>query len=453
LRVLLDAVPLQSRPEAERDNSARPPRYRAVGRIDGPAIASDRPLSILIAGGGIGGLTCALACAAQGLNVRVAERAETFREIGAGIQITPNALRVLRDLGLQAEVEALASKPKALEVRTRRGRRIVTMPLGRRFEKRHALPYLTIHRADLQAVLARAAERDKRIALETGQEVVEFALHRRGLTVMADQASGQIEHAADVLVGADGIRSHIRPLMPGAREEKATGWTAWRALIPKDAFPETVAPDRVGLWLGRDGHIVHYPVRGGAEFNVVIVTRDMSGDQEASHSPKTGGRFEAWGRPIRDLISAAGDGWRAWAIATVRPNGIWAAGPVALLGDAAHAMTPYLAQGGAMAIEDAAVLAAMLAADPEDPPQALQRYQAARQRRVKRVWRSANATADLYHMGAFTAPMRNLIMRAIGGRGLIGRYDWIYRWQPPKQARRPKAARRGGPGEETRVPG
>lgn len=369
------------------------------------------------------------------------EQAEAFREAGAGIQLAPNAMRVLEDLGVGGAVVAQASRPQAIEVRNRGGGKIVTMPLGRRFTRRHGLPYLTIHRADLQAALAYAAASNERIELLAGHRVVEFAIHGRGLTVMTESADGNREFRADILIGADGVHSFVRSVMPNHADSRPTGWSAWRAVVPANAMPERLESDRIGLWLGTAGHIVHYPVRGGAEFNLVVVAKSYPGPRREDAGARTAAHFAAWAKPARQLVEVAAKTWREWPIATVRPRGQWASGPVALLGDAAHAMSPYLAQGGAMAIEDAAVLASALGDRPDDPTGALARYEASRHRRVGRVWRAANSTADLYHMGVLTAPVRNLVMRAIGGRGLVSRYDWIYRWQPPKPAHRPGAVR------------
>lgn len=359
----------------------------------------------------------------------MAERADAFREIGAGIQLTPNALRVLAELGLEQKLTDLASQPKSIEIRSWRGTRIVSLPLGKRFRRRHGHPYLTLHRADLQDVLANAARAQAKVSLMPAHEVAEFALHPKGITVMLSTPDGHTEIPADVLIGADGVNSFVRSTMPDRAERRPTGRSAWRAMLAASDLPKGIRTDRVGLWLGKTGHVVHYPVRDGAEFNIVAVT-DGSTTGEAQRPVGPAPAFRGWARPVRDLLEAA-DHWREWPIATVKPSGAWASGPVALLGDAAHAMAPYLAQGAAMAIEDAATLATELAAS-EDLTAALARYEAVRRRRVKRVWRAANGAADLYHMGALTGSVRNVVMSLLGGTGLALRYDWIYRWQPPK---------------------
>ncbi len=264
-------------------------------------------------------------------------------------------------------------------------------------------------------------------------------MHPHGLTVMAENAGAHCEFAADALIGADGIGSFVRSVMPNAPARKPTGRSAWRALVKAEDAPGSLARDCTGLWLGHGAHVVHYPVRGGAEFNVVVVSNDPRDGTPADFADIRR-RMRRWAAPVLALINVEAD-WQRWPIATVAPSGVWASGPVALLGDAAHAMAPYLAQGGAMAIEDAAVLARCLADQPGDIPGALARYAALRRPRVRRVWRAARSTADLYHMGALTGALRNLVMRVLGGSGLAWRYSWIYRWRPPTKTRRPEAAR------------
>ena len=400
----------------------------------------DRPPSLLIAGGGIGGLTAALACAEAGFRIRVLERSSNFGESGAGIQISPNAGRIIADLGLEPAIIECAAEPEGIEIRGWRGQRIVTLPLGRRFKKRHGISYRTVHRADLQDALASAAADHPQIDLLPGRSLVEFAIHERGLTMMVEHNGRHDEITADALIGADGIGSFVRSVMPGASMRESTGRSAWRTIIDAAIAPASLPRDRIGLWLGRAGHVVHYPVRAGREFNIVVVASD--------HASGAGQDFgdvkhllRRWAKPVQVLLDIDGD-WKRWPIATVNPSGPWVSGRVALLGDAAHAMVPYLAQGGAMAIEDAAMLAMTLGRKPNQLESALADYQAARRPRVRRVWRAAHGTADLYHRGALNSAVRNLVLRFLGSPDLGRRYDWIYRWRPPaNEMRRPKAAR------------
>ncbi|MCC6735360.1 MAG: FAD-dependent monooxygenase [Bauldia sp.] len=387
----------------------------------------ERTPTVAIAGAGIGGLTAALLLARAGFHIDLFERHPALTEAGAGIQITPNAGRVLDGLGLDRAIAAKASAPRALLVRSgRSGRRIVTMPLGDTFERGFGFPYRTIHRADLQRVLAEAVAAEAGIDVHLGSAVAGFATHERGLTAIVESGGRDREIAPDALIGADGARSDLRGLVPGAAERRASGRTAWRALVPAAALPAGIPPDVVGLWLGSAGHLVHYTVQNGEALNVVVVVRDeaLSG---GSGGDVLWRRIGNWAKPVQALLGAA-PAWQAWPISTVDPSGAWTEGRFALLGDAAHAMAPFVAQGGAMAIEDAAVLARHLGALRHDRAAALAAYAAERRPRVKRVWKTAESTADLYHMGLLTGAVRNAGMRFLGGRALLNRYGWIYRW-------------------------
>lgn len=393
-----------------------------------------------MAGGGIGGLSVGLALAKAGIRSHILERSTTSQQAGAGIQITPNAGRVLAELGLEGGIDGFCSKPDSMHVRSWHGNNIVTVPFGPRFARRYGAPYRTIHRSDLHEVLLEAIEASEFAQLSRGQAVVEFALHPRGLTVMAEHEGNHIEYSAKGLIAADGVGSFVRSVMPNAPKRLPTRRTAWRTVVKAADIPQSVNENAIGLWLGPRGHVVHYPVRGGAEFNVVVVS-PQSRFEEKTEFDEIRRRFRRWADPILELLNTDGD-WEPWPIATVHPSGPWTLGPVALLGDAAHAMTPYLAQGGAMAIEDAAILASELSVDPDDVEAAFTRYSRERKPRVRQVWRAARGAAELYHMGAVTGAMRNFAMRLLGGQGLGWRYRWIYRWQPPKKkTRRPKPAR------------
>ncbi|MCW5696881.1 MAG: FAD-dependent monooxygenase [Bauldia sp.] len=392
----------------------------------------ERNRIIAVAGAGIGGLTAALALARAGFGVRLLERSETLSEAGAGIQISPNAGRVLALLGLDDAVARLSAEPAALEVRSgRSGRRIATLPFGPAFARRYGVPYRTIHRADLLDVLAGAAMAEADVDLKAGHAVSEFAIHARGLTIACETRAGMREVTAAALVAADGAGSLVRRMMPDGAARHPMGRTAWRAVISAEAAPPAMAHDRVGLWLGSGGHVVHYPVRGGREFNLVAVTPDPPA---AAAQPAGFGdlmkRFRRWNRDVLAILAAPID-WRRWPITMVDPAAPWARGPVVLLGDAAHAMAPFLAQGGAMAMEDAYVLAQKLALQPDAPAAAFAAFERDRRPRVTRVWNAAHGTADLYHMGGPPAALRNAGMRLAGGGLLLRRYRWIFGWTPP----------------------
>ena len=391
--------------------------------------------TVAIAGAGIGGLSAALGLAQAGIRVMLLERAESLSEAGAGIQLSPNASRVLAGLGLDERIAERAAEPEALDISLgHSGKLLVSMPL-KTCRKRFGAPYRTIHRADLQAILAEAADDHAEIDLMLGSEAVDFAVHANGVTVLAAGPSGHSEFQAEAFIGADGVHSLIRAAMPGGTAAKPSGRTAWRAMIQAAAAPPSLPADRIGLWLGAEGHLVHYPVRGGREINLVAIVKETRQDPwpEGWSAPgdpeRLLARFQRWCEPVRQILGASAH-WRRWAVLTVDPSGPMALGPVALLGDAAHAMAPYLAQGGAMAIEDAAVLAQELGGAADGAPAALARYQRRRQSRVRRVWRTARSNGELFHMGSVTGAVRNAAMIALGGRGLLSRYGWIYKWKP-----------------------
>jgi salicylate hydroxylase len=389
----------------------------------------------MIAGGGIGGLTAALAIADRGFRAKVYDQAERLEDVGAGIQLSPNASRVLIGLGLGERLEPFAVAPEELRVFDAGSARLLARaPLGRSIAERHGAPYWVIHRGDLQAVLAEAAETHPDVSLRLGVRIEDFALHANGVTAAALARTGASEQRGMALVGADGLWSQLRARLGDRHSPQFAGHTAWRALVPAEAVVADLREPAVNLWLGRDAHLVHYPVRGCRLVNVVaIVSDDWTGTgwSEPGLRAELLQRFPAglWPPLVRKLL-AVPERWQKWALCDRPPLRRWGTGPVTLLGDAAHPMLPYLAQGAAMAIEDAAVLAARLADTPDDPAQAMRRYERARRRRSARVQRAARRNAGLYHARGLEALVRDLAMRAMGGQRLIRRYDWLYGWTP-----------------------
>jgi salicylate hydroxylase len=391
----------------------------------------ERPV-IVIVGAGIAGLTAALAIAGAGFDSVVVEKSAELLEIGAGIQLSPNAGRVLASLGLDDAVAAAATVPEAIVVRDGRTGGTLTRLTTAAFARRYGFPYRVIHRADLQSVLADAVRHRPGIRLVLGAEIDDVLPRDDGLYVRIRTADGSEIIAAAGLVGADGVWSQVRPRIPGTLDAKPTGRTAWRTVIPADIAPADAAMDRVGLWLGPGAHVVVYPVARGAALNVVaIVEEPFDRHGWATHADPIwiAERLNAWCAEVRALANAPTP-WQKFALHTVDPTGPWIDRRIALVGDAAHAMVPFLAQGGAMAIEDAAVLARALAAHPADPVAAFATYEAARKPRVSRVWKAALRTGGHYHQTGFMAAARDLVLRTAGERFLLARNDWIYRWTP-----------------------
>ena len=393
-------------------------------------MTSDR---VLIAGAGIGGLTAALALARQGIEVTVFEQAEALQEAGAGIQLSANAVRVLVELGLAERLEPAIVEPTAVRLRAgSSGRDIAIMPLGAASLKRYGAPYWVVHRADLQAALIAAVAAEPRITLTLGTRVDHFWIGVTRVRAIVNRGGSSTDHDGSALIGADGLWSRLRALLGDDAEPRFAGRTAFRAVVPAAQLQDR--DPVVNLWIGPGGHLVHYPIRGGAAVNVVAVTAD----RWRSYSWSTGAdrdevlrRFpsSAWAPAARQVLMAP-ERWQKWALYDRAPSTLWGHGPVTLLGDAAHPMLPFLAQGAAMAIEDAAVLAREIARSPGDRVAALRNYEAARQLRTARVQRAARRNDFRYHLRQPAASVRDAVLRALGGERLLAQYDWIYRWRP-----------------------
>jgi salicylate hydroxylase len=397
-------------------------------------VASSR--TVIIAGAGIGGLTAALAIAQRGFRVAVLDQAERLEEVGAGIQLSPNASRVLIGLGLGKELESCVVAPEELRVMNAQTARVLARaPLGAAVARRYGAPYWVIHRGDLQKVLLDAVRANPDVALQLGTRVEDFAVHGNGVTIAALASGSPFEERGIALVGADGLWSSVRARLGHRSAPRFAGHTAWRALVPADAVVADLRQPMVNLWLGRHAHLVHYPVRNGQLVNIVAIIRDdwqESGWSAAGERAEILARYPAgmWPALARAAL-AAPQRWQKWALYDRGPLARWGKGAVTLLGDAAHPMLPYLAQGAAMAIEDAAVLGARLAETPDDPDGAMRRYEGQRRRRTARAWRAARRNGTVYHMGGAEAFLRTLALIAMGGGArLLRRYDWLYGWKP-----------------------
>ena len=396
-------------------------------------MASSR--TVIIAGAGIGGLTAALAIAQRGFRVAVLDQAQRLEEVGAGIQLSPNASRVLIALGLREPLQRHVVAPVELRIMQAQTARVLARaPLGATAEQRYGAPYWVIHRGDLQAVLLEAVRGNPDIALHLGTRVEDFAVHSNGVTISALSSGKTLEERGVALIGADGLWSSLRSRLGHRGAPRFAHHTAWRALVPADALVGDLSAPLVNLWFGRNAHLVHYPVRGGSLINVVAIIRDdwrEEGWSAPGERAEILARYPAglWPAPARAIL-AAPQRWHKWALYDRAPLAHWGKGPVTLLGDAAHPMLPYLAQGAAMAIEDAAVLAQRLADTPDDPSLAMRRYERQRRGRTSRAQRSARRNGTVYHMGGAKALLRTLVLIAMGGQRLLTRYDWLYGWKP-----------------------
>lgn len=389
--------------------------------------------TVIVAGAGIGGLTAALALARKGFRVTVLEQAARLEEAGAGIQLSPNAARLLIALGLKERLQAHVTTPALVAVRSgRTAREIVRIPLGDVAAQRYGAPYWVIHRGDLQAALVQAVRDTSAITLQLGTKVAGYTTHADGITVQTGPGTDGAAVSGIALIGADGLWSAVRTQLHGSVPPRFGRRTAWRATVPAQALPD-VGKDVVGLWLGTNAHLVHYPIKAGALVNVVAIvqdTWDRPGWSEAGERDELMARFtpEAWSAQPRAIV-ATPDRWLKWALFDRPPVRRWGDGPVTLLGDAAHPTLPFVAQGAAMAIEDAAVLADCLARDITDPARALRTYEDQRQARTARVRRAARVNRAVYHLGGPVGFGRDTVMRMLGGVGLLANHDWLYGWR------------------------
>lgn len=389
------------------------------------------PRTIVIAGAGIGGLTTALALTAKGFRVLIIEKAEKLEEAGAGIQLSPNASRILIDLGLEPLLAPHAIALDAVSMMSApAGRELARIPLGEAAAFRYGAPYWIVHRADLQSALLAKVNDNPDIELRLGVQFDDVASHANGVTVVLRRDMTRHQETALALVGADGLWSAVRNhLFPDVRPT-FSGRIAWRGMIEASQVPRDFREKRVQLWMGRNAHLVAYPVSGGRRVNLVAIVEgewNRPGWSEPGAAAEIKAYFDApkWPGAARLMVSAV-ESWRRWALYSIKDGGVWTSGNVALLGDAAHAMLPFMAQGAGMAIEDADAIAHCLAQSPGDVAGALARYAGQRRGRVARVQRTARMIGHIYHLGGPLAAARDFAIQRIGGARLLARQDWIY---------------------------
>jgi salicylate hydroxylase len=393
--------------------------------------------TIVVAGAGIGGLTASLTLAAQGFRVVLLEKAERLEEAGAGLQLSPNASRILVELGLQPRLGPRAVTPESINIMSARaGGEIARLPLGEAASFRAGAPYWVMHRADLQAALQAEVNDNPDIDLRLGCQFEDVTTHAKGLTVVQRSGNARHQELAVALIGADGIWSSVRNHLFPEVQPQFSGLIAWRGTLDATALPREYTSPRVQLWMGPNAHLVAYPISGARQINVVAVvpgTWNRPGWSAAGDVNEIKNAFSSrWPATARMLVGAV-DEWRKWALFTVPDSGEWSAGAIALLGDAAHAMLPFAAQGAGMAIEDAAVLAQVLSESAGENtagiPAALKRYDRLRRARVLRVQRAARRQGRIYHLTGPLAFARDLAIKALGPHHMLARQDWIYDWR------------------------
>jgi salicylate hydroxylase len=390
-------------------------------------LSNGQDLPILIAGGGIGGLAAAYALARKGFPVRVLEQAPEFKEIGAGIQLGPNIFRALDNVGLRDAVLADAHVPPGMEMRCAiSGDLVIRIPLDDpRFRARFQQPYAVTHRADIHGAIFRACQGDNRITLETGRTVESFEEDADGVTVML-QSGERIRGRA--LIGCDGMWSKIREQIVGDGKPRVSGHIAYRAVLKKDEVPKDLWRPDVVLWAGPRTHLVHYPLRRGELYNLVAVfhsDRYVEGWNEEVNPDELWAHFKGQRPEVLRMLERI-ETWRMWVLCGREPVKVWSKGRVALLGDAAHPMLQYLAQGACMAVEDAVALADQAAAQPDDLPAAFHAYWQQRYLRTARVQIMARVYGDFYHA---RGPAAELRQQLLGPRTPEQSYEgiaWLY---------------------------
>ena len=370
-------------------------------------------LPILIAGGGIGGLATALALSRHGLRSHVLEQARDFNEVGAGIQLGSNVFKLLDWLGVRAAIDAVAFFPDNLIMRdSLSGEDLVRLPVASApFRERFKYPHGVVYRPDLMNVLLEACKRSALIELSTGQKIVDFDDDGDGVIVTTSTGP---KLRGCILIGADGIWSMVRQKIVGDGQPRVSGHIAYRAVLPMPEIPASLRTNSVVLWSGPKRHFVHYPLRRGELFNMVAIFHsdryhegwDVYGDPEELMQ-----RYDTAVPEVKALLSKINT-WKMWVLCDREPIREWSKGRVTLLGDAAHPMLQYLAQGGCMAIEDAVVLAKKIAEHGDDSETALLAYQNARYLRTARVQLTARFYGEIYHAEGVKAEVRNQMFRA-----------------------------------------
>jgi len=386
---------------------------------------------VLIAGAGIGGLTAALAALRQGHEVEVYEQASELKEVGAGVQLSANGTRVLYALGVGEELKSLSCEATGKEIRLwNTGETWKLFDLGKVSIERYGFPYFTVYRPDLLDVLARAVRRLKADAIHLGRKCVGFT--QTDGEVRLDLEDGTTA-TGDALIGADGVHSPIRQTLFGADKPQFSGIIAWRGIIPMERLPARMER-RVGVnWVGPGGHVVHYPLRGGAVLNFVGALERTDWQIESWSARGTteelAADYRGWHEDIQTLIRNIPVPHK-WALMVRPPMPRWTVGRVTLLGDACHSMVPFLAQGAVMAMEDGLILARALTELDGDVASRLARYEEARRERTRRAVEGSADNIARFHNRALADPVgaRQYVEREWAGHNVASRYEWLFRY-------------------------
>lgn len=379
-----------------------------------------------IVGAGVAGLTAALALSRRGIACRILEQAPALDEVGAGLQLSPNASRILGDLGLDEALAGRWCEPDRIELVSGASLSpLAAVPAGEAARRRWGAPYGVLHRADLQAVLVDAVRRESLCSLATSVRIE-----------APEEVEAAVAEPVDVVIGADGVWSRLRRAVPGARPARYSGNVAWRFLVPEHAAPAFLNPRAVTAFLGAGAHVVAYPLTKAGAFNIVAIHQSAAPHAESWAARGDGAAragleaaFTGWHAGIRGLIAEAREPLM-WPLYE-NPDGPWTDGRrLVLIGDAAHAMTPFAAQGAAMAIEDAGLLARRLAG-ATDLAAALASFEQARRTRVTRVRNRGAFNGFAYHARGPVALARNLVLALRKPESLAAGLDWLYGYRTP----------------------
>ncbi|KAA3634225.1 MAG: 3-hydroxybenzoate 6-monooxygenase [Proteobacteria bacterium] len=386
---------------------------------------SDRP--IIIAGGGIGGLAAALGLARRGVPSIVLEQSATLGEIGAGIQIGPNAFHAFDYLGVGDEARSRAVFIDKLRLMDAVGGDEIThIPLDEPFRQRFGNPYAVVHRADLHDVLLVACRENNLVEFRTSHSVTGYEQDESGVGVRLRDRD-PVHGAA--LIGADGLRSMVRAQLVGDGEPRVSGHTTYRSVIPTERMPEDLRWNAATLWAGPKCHIVHYPLKGWKVFNLVVTYHNDAPEAVAGKpvgKEEVSRGFEHIHPRARQIIEH-GDDWKLWVLCDREPVMRWNDGRVVLLGDAAHPMLQYFAQGACMALEDAVSLSHSVETAGGNPVEAFDRYCRQRVPRTARVQMESRAIGDyIYHPAGAAALVRNRIMAGRSAEEYYFRLSWLY---------------------------
>jgi 2-polyprenyl-6-methoxyphenol hydroxylase-like FAD-dependent oxidoreductase len=387
----------------------------------------DSSLPFIVAGGGIGGLAAALALVRQGYNVTVLEQAPEIGEIGAGIQLGPNAFHAFDALGVGEKARGRAVYTDELIMHDAIDATLVgRIPTGEAFRKRFGNPYAVIHRVDIHSSLLEGAQETGRVSFHTSTRVADVEQDDSGVTVIDDKGG---RHRGVALIAADGGKSVVREKYVGD-PPRVTGHVVYRAVVDKKDFPVDLQWNAASIWVGPNCHLVHYPLRGGEQYNVVV-TFHSRGQEEWGVTDGSKEEVQSYFQEVcpraRQLIDLP-KSWRRWATADKMPIETWTFGRVTLLGDAAHPTTQYMAQGACMAMEDAVTLGEALRHCGNDIPRALDLYQRCRTTRTARIVLSGREMGRIYHAKGIERKIRNSLWKGREAERFYDAVEWLYGW-------------------------